>query len=111
MSDNTVKSDRANTKITSADNGLPVVHLWKDINLQGDSITAYGSVAYVGDDFNDQASSIVIERGYWNFYVDINYMYQTGPTLGPGEYDNVTDYCIQNDAISSFKFVGFTKPA
>lgn len=37
--------------------------------------------------FNDQASSIVIRRGRWNFFRDSNFKGQSTGILGPGRYN------------------------
>jgi hypothetical protein len=58
-----------------------------------------------GGNWNDRVSSFVIVSGHWQFFTDINFGLQQGGTLGPGLYSFVESFDIDNDAISSVKFV------
>ncbi|WP_414518221.1 beta/gamma crystallin-related protein [Nostoc sp. PCC 9305] len=60
-------------------------------------------VRYVGDNFNDQISSVNIVRGTWNFFSDPNYQGFLGQ-LGPGSYPLLTG--SNNDNIASLFRVG-----
>jgi len=87
---------------TGAAIGGGAVVLYNAVNFGGDSLTRYTSTPYVGDKFNDKASSIVITSGTWRFYDGANY---TGRSkeLRPGRYSWVENFGITNDTISSFK--------
>ncbi|MEH2260165.1 beta/gamma crystallin-related protein [Nostoc sp.] len=80
--------------------------LFEDIDFRGKSYStgARSDYPYVGDDFNDEASSILITGGTWRFYADANF---TGSfkDLGPGSYSWVENFGITNDTISSFKLI------
>ena len=65
----------------------------------------------VGGNWNDAVSSFVIVSGQWQFFKDINF----GPAplpfpqgLGPGLYDWVETFGIDNDSISSVKLIATT---
>ncbi|MBE9107534.1 beta/gamma crystallin family protein [Nostoc cf. edaphicum LEGE 07299] len=84
--------------------GKAQVLLRKDIDFRGETFSATRSRSYVGDDFNDETSSIIITGGTWRFYEDANY---TGSSkqLGPGYYSWVENFGITNDTISSIKLI------
>ncbi|MEH2413720.1 beta/gamma crystallin-related protein [Nostoc sp.] len=83
--------------------GAKVV-LYENINFGGKSSRATRSSSYVGYDWNDETSSIIITGGTWRFYTDANY---TGSSkdLGPGYYSWVENFGIANDTISSIKLI------
>ncbi|MEH2046060.1 beta/gamma crystallin-related protein [Nostoc sp.] len=82
----------------------PDVILYRDGGFGGsDPLSVNASIGdglgYVGDDFNDLTSSIVITRGTWEFYKDSGFrLYQA--TLGPGQY-SILPGGIENDSLSS----------
>lgn len=51
--------------------------------INNDVVNNFGSVG-----FNDRASSLRVERGYWMFCTDANFMGDCR-TLGPGDYPNL----------------------
>lgn len=60
--------------------------------------------------FNDRVSSLVVLSGHWSFFRDVQFVapYMAGGAnvvLGPGLYDDVTNYNITNDDMSSLKAV------
>ncbi|MCC5616264.1 beta/gamma crystallin family protein [Nostoc sp. CHAB 5836] len=87
----------------------PDVILYRDGGFAGGNPLAVNAslndgIRYVGDNFNDITSSIVIIRGVWRFYTDANFgAFQN--TLGPGLYSNLPGG-ISNDSISSLRRVG-----
>ncbi|MHC5939452.1 beta/gamma crystallin-related protein [Nostoc sp.] len=91
----------------------PDVIFYRDINFGGDSLNLNASTGdgdrNIGLDneghdngFNDQASSIRILRGTWNFFDDSNFQGQSTGNLGPGNYN----LGANNDAITSAFRVG-----
>lgn len=56
---------------------------------------------YVGDNWNDKVSAIIVVSGKWRFY---EHRDQGGNhwDLGPGCYSWLPDHGVPNDAISSF---------
>lgn len=83
----------------------PDVILYRDAGFGGGNPLAVNAsisdgISYVGNDLNDQTSSIAIIRGTWDFYREAQYgNYQT--TLGPGLYSFVPQQGIENDSLSS----------
>ncbi|MDF5732473.1 MAG: beta/gamma crystallin-related protein [Rhizonema sp. PD38] len=89
----------------------PDVILYKDSNLQGQSIGVNaatndgipnigfsdGNGGGFSTTFNDQTSSIKIIRGSWQFFDDSNYRGDTTGRLGPGTYN----LGVNNDKITS----------
>jgi hypothetical protein len=67
------------------------VVLYEGQNFQGRSFTVNGDVlANLGDaGFNDRASSMRVERGYWMFCTDANFMGDCR-TFGPGDYPTLS---------------------
>ncbi|MEH2255765.1 beta/gamma crystallin-related protein [Nostoc sp.] len=80
------------------------VLLRQDINYGGKGFSATRSRPYVGSDFNDETSSIIITGGTWRFYADANYR-GSYKDLGPGSYPWVENFGITNDTISSLKLI------
>ncbi|MDZ8263329.1 beta/gamma crystallin-related protein [Nostoc sp. ChiQUE01b] len=84
--------------------GDPDVILYRDVQFAGSNPLRVNAspgdgLRYVGNDFNDLTSSLVIIRGTWAFYRDANFTtYQT--TLGPGIY-SIPPSGIANDSLSS----------
>jgi hypothetical protein len=69
-----------------------------DANFGGEARELHHSVAYVGDHWNDQISSIIVHRGHWIFFWDANFQGEE-LRLRPGRYEYVGDHW--NDQISS----------
>ncbi len=55
--------------------------------------------------FNDRVSSIVIQSGDWRFFRHVSYGTPYAHVLGPGIYQWVKYYDIENDDMSSMKVV------
>lgn len=71
--------------------------------------TIYTGYYYLGDDWNDQVSSLIIKSGTWKFYKHANFNagYTDGPwevQLGPGSYPNIP---FPNDELSSVELVSW----
>lgn len=79
------------------------VILYKDADFQGEYKHIYQATPYVGDDFNDKTSSIIVAKGTWMFYLHSNYGGPFVIPLRPGLYPNVTHVGIINDNLSSLK--------
>ena len=86
---------------------LPEIKLFKDEHFLGDCLTCYGSTPYVGDDWNDTCSSIIVVNGWCQCYNDANYQNPSGPPIGPRGYPVLADVGIGNDVISSVKFLRY----
>lgn len=82
---------------------LPEIVVYEHINWQGWNYRTNMNVRNIGTIMNDQVSSFVIVKGTWQFYKDENFLTPMGGPLGPGCYDNVTRYGIENDQITAFK--------
>ncbi len=82
---------------THAEPGCSATVFW-DANYGGAARTLHGTVSYVGNNWNDQISSIIVHRGRWIFYWDANFGGRQ-MRLGPGEYPFVGR--LWNDQISS----------
>ena len=55
--------------------------------------------------FNDKVSSMVIVEGSWTFWPDNNFGGRPSRTFGPGTYDFLPPFGIDNDSISSLSSV------
>ncbi|QSQ17611.1 beta/gamma crystallin-related protein [Myxococcus landrumensis] len=81
------------------------ITLYRDTQFGGRAV-AMGpcGTSHLGRDegFNDQASSIIVQRGIWLVYNDTDY---SGPVhvLTPGEYPNPGAWRGQGNAISSLR--------
>jgi Beta/Gamma crystallin len=92
---------------------LPEVEVFTDANFSGGSwrfnMPPNWGWEYVGDDWNDTISSVVIISGRWQFFENANFNNVDGRTEGasvihgPGYYAFVEDpqFNMQNDTISS----------
>lgn len=81
----------------------PDVILYRDVDFNNTNLTVNASqgdgLRNLGNDFNDLTSSIVIIRGTWAFYRDVDFTtFQT--ILEPGLY-SVPPSGIANDSLSS----------
>ena len=98
--------DLSSIKVPS---GYKAILYWDD-NFQGASKTLTGDTSYVGNDWNDKASSIKIERnvntksGDIYIYQDSNYGGRSA-SLGEGEYTlaSLQAKGFKNDDLSSIK--------
>lgn len=86
---------------------LPEIKLFKDDKFNGDCLTCYGDTPYVGNDWNDTCSSIIVVNGFWQCYNDASFQNPSGPVIGPGGYPVLADWNIGNDVISSVKFIHY----
>jgi hypothetical protein len=90
---------------------LPEVVVYSDSNFGGDEWRTNLDWTFVGSDWNDEISSIIVVSGTWVFYSGANYTidYSVGwpvsAPLTPGYYPWVEaePVIISNDSISSFK--------
>lgn len=83
---------------------LPEIVVYEHADFAGAEWRTNLSYSYVGDDWNDKISSIIVVSGRWEFYVDANLQTLAG-TLDPGYYRFVADVGIPNDSISSFRAI------
>lgn len=84
------------------------VTLFKNDNFQGESITLTGISPWIGNTWNDSASSLIVSQvGVASFYKDCNYA-GAFVTLPAGSYtlSQLQARGIQNDDISSLKVTG-----
>ena len=90
---------------------LPEVEVFSDANFQGNSwrfnMAPGWGWTYVGDDWNDTISSVIVVSGIWQFFENGGF---TPPfsQVGPGWYSYVQDpsFNLDNDSISSMLCVG-----
>ena len=73
-------------------NNDPDLILYENINFGGASIQVNAAIGdgipYVGNAFNDRASSLTIRKGTWILYQDSGYDYRSiFATVGPGTYN------------------------
>jgi len=89
---------------------LPEVVVYKDANFMGDTWRANLPPGwgwnYVGDDWNDTISSVVVVSGTWQFFENAAFG-GASTTVGPGYYTFVENpaFNFPNDSISSFQCV------
>ena len=88
------------------------VILFEHVDFQGIHKHVFGKDDNLttGDNFmNDKTSSFVILQGNWQFFKNADFNTQLGPTLGPGQYSNITSALAlgpgSNDKVSSLKSV------
>lgn len=91
---------------------LPEIVVYKDANWGGDEWRTNLDYSYVGDNWNDTISSIIVVSGTWQFYENANFNVDGGASsnlLGPGYYSFVEnpEVNIANDSISSFQVISF----
>jgi hypothetical protein len=63
------------------------------------------AVTYIGDDWNDEISSIIVHSGTWRFYEDVDYG-GAYIDLGPG-YHNDLHAMGWGDKITSYKAISW----
>jgi hypothetical protein len=83
---------------------LPEVVLYEHVDFGGAEWRTNLSYSYVGSDWNDRVSSIIVVSGTWQFFVDVDFG-GASVTLGPGYYRFVQDVGLPNDSLSSFKAI------
>ena len=83
------------------------ITIYRDYNFEGHARVLYGNTPDLRSiNFNDQASSFVIKQGTWALFQDVNYRVLMGQPFGPGQYPNVTQVGVKNDALSSLQCIG-----
>ena len=93
---------------------LPEIIVFKDANFGGDSLRTNLDYLYVGDDWNDSISSLIVVAGTWQLYENANFNQPDGGAssnlLTPGYYSWVEDPVVNmaNDSVSSFQVISFT---
>jgi len=88
--------------------GGPRVMMYEGPNFSGRSFVVTTDVLanLDGTGFNDRASSLRIEQGYWMFCTDANFAGQCR-TLGPGDYGNLSGF---TSSISSARRISNNYP-
>ena len=85
---------------------LPEVVVYKDSQFSGDewrfNLAPGWGWSYVGDDWNDTISSVVVVSGTWQFFENAGFA-PPSVIVGPGYYQFVGDASFNqtNDSISS----------
>ena len=80
----------------------PTLVIFKDSEFRGDKWPLNDSIPdlnWIG--FNDCISSIVVDKGTWQFYVDSNYQTPCGDPVGPGQWARLDSLKIPDDKVSS----------
>lgn len=89
---------------------LPEVVVYEHDDFQGFEFRTNLDILFVGDDMNDQISSIIVVSGVWEFFEHRDFQ-GASCRLGPGYYGSVELNCgphgVHNDTISSFRVVSF----
>jgi hypothetical protein len=87
------------------DRRLPEVEVFEHRDFNGDHWRTSFGYSYVGDDWQDRISSIIVYSGFFQFFEDVNFGSSTFEpvTLGVGQYAFVEDFGIRNDTITSWK--------
>jgi len=87
---------------------FPEVVVYWDINFGGADWRTNLDWSYVGDNWNDQISSVIVISGTWQFFENSNYG-GAAVTVGPGYYSFVENpaFNMANDSISSFRVVSW----
>jgi hypothetical protein len=83
----------------------PEVVLYESMKFEDEEWRTNLSYSWVGDDWNDKISSIIVVRGLWEFFEHRDFQGQSWK-LGPGYYNHVRDAGIPDDSISSFRSIG-----
>jgi Beta/Gamma crystallin len=91
---------------------LPEIVVFKDANFGGDSWRTNLDYSWVGSDWNDSISSLIVVSGTWRLYENIDYNRDGGAQsnlLTPGYYPWVEDPAVNmaNDSVSSFQVISF----
>jgi hypothetical protein len=90
--------------------GLPEVVVFSESSFGGDEWRTNLNFSWVGSDWNDAISSIIVISGTWQFYGDAGFSGTYSRPLSPGYYPFVQDdfVNIRNDSISSFKCISLS---
>jgi Beta/Gamma crystallin len=89
---------------------LPEVVVYKDANFLNNTwrfnLPPGWGWSYVGDDWNDCISSVVVVSGTWQFFENAGFG-GASTIVGPGYYKFVEDaqFNMQNDTISSIQCI------
>ena len=87
---------------------LPEIVIYKDADFNGDewrfNLPPGWGYTYIGDDWNDKISAVIVIAGTWLFCEHANF-HGAQTIVGPGYYRWVEDqpFNMQNDSISSIK--------
>jgi len=70
------------------DRRLPEVEVFEDRDFNGDRWRTSFGYSFVGDDWQDRISSIIVYSGFFQFFEDVNFGSSTFEpvTLGVGQY-------------------------
>lgn len=85
---------------------MPQVIVYQDVNFGGNSwftsLNPGWGWSYVGDNWNDSISSVIVLAGTWQFFENAGFN-GASTTVGPGWYTWVENpqFNMQNDSISS----------
>jgi hypothetical protein len=97
---------------------MPQIIVYKDVNFGGDSwLTSLApgwGWNYVGDNWNDSISSVIVLSGRWQFFENAGFDPNgNSTTVGPGWYTWVENpqFHMQNDTISSILCVDWDDSA
>lgn len=85
--------------------GGAALELYDDSNFRKGLVSTDTGTANVGNRVNDRVTSIVVNKGVWQFFTDSNFR-GVSVTLRPGRYANIGLGLIPNDSISSFRRIG-----
>lgn len=87
---------------------FPEIVVFQDINFGGAEWRTNLGYSYVGDDWNDKISSVIVISGTWQFFEHAN-SGGASTTVGPGFYSWVENspFNMTNDTISSFHAVSW----
>ena len=64
---------KALAELEAVTKALPEVVVFEHDNFQGWEYRTNLAVSYIGDDWNDQISSIIVVSGSWRFYADVDF--------------------------------------
>jgi hypothetical protein len=101
-----LEKDRSRTMLTPGD---IEVFQHDDFNTNGEDGEGWRfrtalDVGYIGDEWNDDASSVIIYSGIWDLYADAGFRGQS-IRLGPGYHTSLDAAGLGNDVLSSFRQV------
>jgi beta/gamma crystallin len=88
---------------------LPEIVVYSDANFGGASFRTNLDYTYVGDDWNDSISSLIVVSGTWQLHEHADFGGAKSNLLTPGYYAWVEDPAVNiaNDSISSFQVISF----
>lgn len=87
---------------------FPEIVVFEDVNFGGSEWRTNLDYSYVGDDWNDSISSVIVISGTWQFFENANFG-GASTVVGPGYYSFVENqpFNMTNDTISSFRVVSW----